>query len=104
MEVKIFWSDTALSQLEDIYDYYKVKASIAIARKLVKSIIEKTIILELNPLIGEKELLLAERPFEYRFLIEKNYKIIYRFNDKQVKIVSVFDCRQNPEKIGKLIE
>lgn len=104
MEVKIFWSDTALSQLEDIYDYYKVKASIAIARKLVKSIIEKTIILELNPLIGEKESLLAERTFEYRFLVEKNYKIIYRFNDKQVKIISVFDCRQNSEKIGKLID
>ena len=31
MEVKIFWSDSALSQLEDIYDYYKVKASITIA-------------------------------------------------------------------------
>jgi len=104
MEVKVFWSDKALSQLEEIYDYYKVKASIALARKLVKSIIEKTIILELNPLIGEKELLLAERTYEYRFLVEKNYKIIYRFKDKQVKIISVFDCRQNPEKMGKLID
>jgi len=26
MEVKILWSDTALSQLEDFYDYYKIKA------------------------------------------------------------------------------
>ncbi len=104
MEVKIFWSDIALSQLEDIYDYYKAKASITIARKLVKSLIEKTTILELNPLIGEKESLLSDRTYEYRFLVENNYKIIYRFNNKHIKIISVFDCRQNPEKIGKIID
>jgi len=33
MEVKILWSDTALSQLEDFYDYYKIKASPTLARK-----------------------------------------------------------------------
>ena len=104
MEVKVFWSDTALSQLEEIYHYNKVRATIAVARKLIKSLIEKTIILELNPLVGEKEPLLAKRTFEYRYLVDKNYKIIYRFNDNRVKIISVFDCRQNPEKIGKLVD
>lgn len=102
MEVKILWSDTALSQLEDIYDYYKIKASPTLARKMIKGLIEKTFILESKPLIGAKEPLLSERRYEYRFLVEKNYKIIYRLNDRLVKIISVFDCRQNPEKIEKL--
>jgi len=104
MEVKVLWTDTALSQLESIYDYYKAKASPAIARKLVKTLVETTILLESNPLMGTKEPLLSDRPFEYRFLLKNNYKIIYRFNDNFIRIVSVFDCRQNPVKIEKIAE
>jgi len=84
MEVRVLWTDSALSQLEDIYDYKKI--------------------LEANPLIGGKESLLSERPFEYRFLIKNNYKIIYRFNENLIRIISVFDCRQNPKKIVNITE
>ena len=47
MEIKVFWSDTALSQLEDIYNYYKAKATITIARKLR---ISRKSCFSLNPL------------------------------------------------------
>jgi plasmid stabilization system protein ParE len=104
MEVRVLWTDSALSQLEDIYDYYKIKASPRIAKKLVKTLVEETIILESNPLIGVKEPLLSERPYEYRFLVKSNYKIIYRFNENLIRIISVFDCRQNPKKIEKNAE
>jgi plasmid stabilization system protein ParE len=104
MEVRVLWTDSALSQLEDIYDYYKIKASPRIAKKLVKTLIEETIVLESSPFIGVKEPLLSERPFEYRFLVKNNYKIIYRFNENLIRIISVFDCRQNPNKIEKITE
>jgi plasmid stabilization system protein ParE len=104
MEVRVLWTDSALSQLEDIYDYFKIKASPRIAKKLVKTLVEETIILESNPLIGVKEPLLSERPYEYKFLVKNNYKIIYRFNENLIRIISVFDCRQNPKKIEKIAE
>jgi toxin ParE1/3/4 len=99
MEIKILWSDSSLGQLHEIYDYYKIKASARTAKKIVRGIVQKTILLESNPLIGASEPLLAHRPFDYRYVVEGNYKIIYRFSDKMVRIVSVFDCRQNPLKI-----
>lgn len=99
MEIKILWSDTSLSQLEDIYNYYKLNASQKIASRLVKHLVKETIRLKRNPLIGTKEPLLAEKIFEYRYLVSKNYKIIYRFNDGIIRVIAVFDCRQNPEKI-----
>ncbi len=102
MEIKILWSDSALAQLEEIFDYHKTKASSAIARNLVRSIIQKALVLESNPLVGVKEPLLSDRPFEYRYLVEKNYKIIYRFNDNVIRINTVFDCRQNPVKLEGL--
>jgi plasmid stabilization system protein ParE len=104
MEIRVLWTDSALSQLEDIYDYYKIKASHKIAKKLVKTLIEETIVLESNPLIGVKEPLLSERSYEYRFLVKNNYKIIYRFNENLIRIISVFDCRQNPKRIEKIAE
>jgi plasmid stabilization system protein ParE len=102
MELRVFWTDTARFQLEDIFNYYKDKASIRVARKLVKQIIDRTIQLEKNPNSGQKEPLLSERKFEYRYLVEGNYKIIYWQQDNYIKIATVFDCRQNPEKMKEI--
>lgn len=106
MEVKVLWSDTALGQLEDIYSYYKEKASPTVARKIVKKLIDKSLILESNPLVGVLEPLLMGRVYgkEYRFLVEKNYKIIYCFNANLVEVMAVFDTRQNPEKLKELTD
>jgi toxin ParE1/3/4 len=104
MEVNVLWSDTSLAQLQEIFDYYNFKASTTVAKKIIKGIVNKSLLLESSPLIGVKESLLTDRPFEYRFIVENNYKIIYRYNDNIAKIVSVFDCRQNPQKIEKIQE
>jgi plasmid stabilization system protein ParE len=106
MEVafKILWTDFAINQLKDIFDYHLVKASTTVAQKLVHKIIDATIILENNPKSGRKEDLLADRSQEFRFIVVKNYKIIYwiDFEFNIVNISMVFDTRQNPVKIGKV--
>lgn len=104
MEVKVLWTDTSLVQLQEIFDYYSFNASSSVASKIVKRIVKRSILLKSNPFIGVKEALLTDRPFEYRFLVVNNYKIIYRFNDNIIRIVSVFDCRQNPQKMENLKE
>ena len=102
MELKVFWTDTAIERLEDIFDYYKTKASIKIAKNIVSLIIESTIHLETQPLIGHIEELLKDRKNEYRYVVSGNYKIIYWAEDSNVKIATVFDCRQNPKKLKNI--
>jgi len=102
MELKVLWTDSARFLLEEIFDYYKENASIKVARKLTKQIIDRTIQLEKNPRSGPKEPLLSKRKFEYRYLVEGNYKIIYWIEDNYIKIATVFDCRQNPEIMDNL--
>jgi len=102
MGLKVFWTETARFQLEDIFNYYKDKASLKVARKLIKQIIDRTIQLEKNPKSGSKEPFLSDRSFEYRYLIEGNYKIIYWIEDNYIKIATIFDCRQNPEKMKNI--
>lgn len=102
MEIKVFWTETALNNLENIFEYYKYKASVRVARKLVKGLVKSTIQIQNSPKIGKKEELLTDRKFDYRFLVVGNYKIIYWIDDNYIKISTVFDCRQNPDKIRKV--
>jgi plasmid stabilization system protein ParE len=106
MEVvfRILWTDYAITQLKSIFDYHLIKASPSVAHKLVQKIIDASILLENNPQSGRKEDLLADRDQEFRFLVVKNYKIIYWIDSefKVINISAVFDTRQNPTKISKI--
>jgi len=101
MDLVVYWTRLAENKLDDIYDYYESVAGIQIARKLISGIINKTLGLNKNPHIGQKEELLSDRPQKFRYLVFKNYKIVYWINKNKnrIDIVNIFDTRQNPLKI-----
>jgi len=74
--------------------YYSGKANLRVAHNIIDEIIEKSLELSKNPFIGQIELLLTDRIQELRYLVCKNYKLIYWVNDdkKRIEIVNVFDC------------
>ncbi|WP_445733745.1 hypothetical protein [Mariniflexile sp.] len=53
--------------------------------------------------IGQEEELLKERKNQYRYLVFKNYKVIYSVDEQNefIKIADVFDTRQNPPKMKR---
>lgn len=101
--MKIIWSKFAETQLDEIYEYYKKKVSPQIAKKLLKGIINEPKKLVKTPLIGQEEELLKQREIHYRYLVFKNYKLIYSVDMENglIKIADVFDTRQNPPKIKR---
>ena len=103
MAMKIFWTAFAKRELRNIFDYYKIKASPRIAQNLVIEIVEKTNALDFQSKIGQKEELLSDRKENFRYLVSKNYKIIYWINEEKnrIEIVDIFDTRQNPLKIER---
>ncbi len=103
MTLKIIWSEFTESQLDEIYEYYEKKASPRIAKKLLKGIINEPKKLIKTPQIGQEEELLKHRETEYRYLIFKNYKLIYSVDAENgfIKIADVFDTRQYPPKIKR---
>lgn len=104
MELEVYWTQFAEDKLEDVFSYYIEKASEKIALSLVNGIIDKSLELEKNPLIGPKEMLLSDRIQEFRYILYKSYKIIYWVNEinQRVEIVNLFDCRQNPLKMAEI--
>jgi len=103
MALKIIWSEFAETQLDEIYDYYEKKASTRVAKKLVRGIINESKKLIKSPLIGQEEELLKQRETEYRYLVFKNYKLIYSVDNQNgyIKIADIFDTRQNPTKLKR---
>lgn len=104
MGLTVFWTRFAENKLDDIFDYYESRVSTRTARRLINGIIDKTIGIEENPFMGQKENLLSDYPQDFRYLIFKSYKIIYWINqDKnRIDIVNVFDTRQNPLKMKNI--
>ncbi len=103
MELKVFWTDFAKSELKNIFDYHKEKVSVKIAQQIVEQIVLTANELKSFPEIGAVEELLKNRPESFRYIISTNYKVIYWINrDKErIEIVDVFDTRQSPIKITR---
>lgn len=96
---QVVWTNFAISELKNVFLYYRMVANSATAEKIKKSILNSTKILTKNHLIGAIEENLIELKQEHRYLVKGNYKIIYRVINKDVYITDIFDCRQNPEKM-----
>jgi len=103
MALKIYWTDFSKGELRLIFNYYKEKASLKIARKLVLELTHEVIKLQNQPYTGQKEGLLMDKVQEFRYLLHRNYKIIYWVNTQKnrIEIADVFDTRQNPVKIDR---
>lgn len=104
MELGVYWTDFSKQELKDIYNYYKEKASITIAKNVALGITQEVDKLKNHPTIGQEEELLENHFRSFRYLLYNNhYKIIYWINleKNRVEIFDVFDTRQSPIKIKR---
>ena len=61
MGLTIFWTEFSEKELENIFKYYKTKANISIAKKIIDEIYKETLRLKEQPRIGQIEELLKQR-------------------------------------------
>jgi len=103
MELKIYWTDFSKKELQNIFEYYKENVNLKVAKNLTIGIAKETLKLKKHPEIGQIEELLIDRPNGFRYLVFKNYKIIYWINksENRIEINDVFDSRQNPIKVKR---
>ncbi len=99
--MRIVWSDVAKANVKDIHSYYQEVAGSKLAQSIISKIIKKPRLLSKQPEIGQIEENPAVAGRGFRYLVEGNYKIVYKVytEDKQILIATVFDTRQNPTKL-----
>ena len=103
MSFEIIWSSFSETQLDKIFDYFVENTNHQVAKNVIQKIISETNKIIKHPEITQIEELLLDWENDYRYLVCKNYKIIYSIDQKQklIKITDVFDTRQNPIKIKR---
>lgn len=89
----------AKSRLRQIFNYYCDKDLPAVALRIRTSIENRILYLEKFPRMGAVEEYLRELDLGHRYLVEGNYKIIYRIVSDNVYITDIFHTRQNPSKM-----
>jgi len=97
--MNIIWTREALQETKLIYEYYKLRVSVKVAKNIKNNIFSSVKNLQKQPGKGQVEELLLHKDGEYRYLVTSNYKVIYKVTEKEIFIMKVFDCRRNPEKM-----
>jgi plasmid stabilization system protein ParE len=97
----IVWSPYAERKLDEIYNYY-VEHSPQAANRILASITRAAYSLSEFPL--RAPMVLACNYRKYRALLapkahRKIHKLIYYVIDDEVRIATVWDCRQNPQRL-----
>ena len=99
---RLRWDPIAQEQITEMFNFYKTRYGLRTARKITDAIRTSSKRLKEQPLLGFIEPLLLTNPHRYRSLVEGNYKIVYCLEkDNYIRIATIFDCRQNPEKLSR---
>jgi plasmid stabilization system protein ParE len=95
--MNLIWLPNALADLNEIYDYYMIFSK-KTAAGIYNNILDKAALLPTHPRIAPREPLLEDAEEEIRSLVvaDGKYKLTYSVDDKEIVIIGVFSCRQNP--------
>ncbi len=99
-EIKIVWTKASIYQRNLIFEYwnnrngnknYSKKINLEFKRKL-------------KQLVKFPEIGIQIENYDLRSIFYNQYSIIYKFKDKTIAVISIWDNRQNPERLLKLLK
>jgi len=93
-KLKVIWSDRAKMQLRSIHDYIKYKLKSPQGAKSVKQDILETS----KSIVFTEQYEVDEIQPEYRRMLVRHYKILYKEKQNKIYILAIFDTLQSPER------
>ena len=92
---KIEWSSQAKIDLSTILEFFYIRNGSKNYSKKLNSKLRKAIrLLSKHPLLG-----IQSDVDNIRTLVEGDYAIFYQLTDYSVRIITIWDCRQNPDNL-----
>lgn len=92
---RLIWTRLALRRLRDTYTYIRDNQSDQAAKMVVNKLLQRPNVLLQHPLVGAKEPLLAGKKYEYRRLLQWNWKLVYRVEGDTIYIVTLVHMAQD---------
>ncbi len=97
--MKIVWTKFAKQDLFDIYKFHKDYSGKIFADNIKNKILESPMFLKNYPDAGQTEQNSKLIGYACRYLVVSHCKILYLVEEDTIKIISVFDTRQDPSKM-----
>lgn len=99
MKREIIFSKNAEKKLIDLLEYLELKWSAKVREKFISNLDKSIYLIQNEPEIFPKSQINKN---QHRSVLSKQTTIYYKYNSKQIRILSLFDTRQNPTKINKI--
>lgn len=96
-KLKVIWSNRAKAQLKAIHDYIKYKKKSPQGAKNVRN----DILQASRNIVFEKQYQKDEIQPEYRRLVIRHYKLLYKEKDGKIVILRLFNTYQSTERQSK---
>lgn len=100
MSRKVVISKTAEKKLDKLFEYLIMEWSVKVKADFVEKLDSSIEIIKNQPEIFPES---KKGKGLRRCVITKQTTLYYRYNSKQINIVTLFDTRQNPNKLDKEI-
>jgi len=97
---KVVISKTAEKKLENLFEYLIEKWSVKVKKDFVEKLDSSIEIIKNQPEIFPES---KKGKGLRKCVITKQSTLYYRYNSKRINIVTLFDTRQNPNKLAKEI-
>lgn len=97
---KVVISKTAEKKLDHLFDYLIRNWSITVKNEFVEKLDSAIEIIKNQPEIFPES---KKGKGLRKCVITKQTTLYYRYNSEQINVVSIFDTRQNPNKLDKEI-
>tara|TARA_R110002051_G_scaffold89242_1_gene157364 strand:- start:244 stop:543 length:300 start_codon:yes stop_codon:yes gene_type:complete len=95
---QIITSKTAKNKLEKLFYYLTTHWNLEVKSNFVKKLDKSIEAIKLHPESFPES---YEKKGLHRCVITKQTTLFYRFTSKKIIIVTIFDTRQNPNKLNK---
>ena len=97
MARRIVWSKRSQEDRKNIFSYWNARnESNHYSLKLNRLFIDAVEILSIHPQLGRKS-----TKNGIKIMVVRDYLILYEFNEKELRILTIFDSRQHPDKLKK---
>jgi plasmid stabilization system protein ParE len=98
MKRRVIISKTVENKIEKLFEYLHENWNEKIKFDFIKKLDRSIQIIESNPESFPESKI---KKGLHKFVITKQTTLIYRFNSTKIIIVTIFDTRQNPNKLQK---
>lgn len=99
----ICWDENAFRSVQKIYVYLEKHVSISVAAAFRQEVFDAVDGLTDNPERYGYDLLLLEYPPRYRVIRLGQHRIVFEIKDDVVYILLIYNARQNPDKVKKMM-